>query len=107
MAMKLVIAMLLLSTAIASAKKLPPPPVEAKIVKIAISGGDTVVTVAAGSETGIDKNQACAFYGAKHKPIAGACTLIRVDKTTAIVKTQLTRDEVTGATVKIGYGVHP
>lgn len=77
-------------------------PIVARPIKVETVGKDTFVTVAAGSEAGVAKELACAFVGAGGTPIVGTCALIRIDKKTSVVKTDLARAAIDKATVKIG-----
>ena len=98
---------LAVSSGVAVADKAPPPPIEARIIKIAVSGADTLVTVASGSDNGVDKNYKCAFVDAHKATVASTCAIVRVDKKMTIMKTNLDPIAIKPLTVKLGFYLRP
>lgn len=81
----------------------PPPvvvvakPIKARVVKVDVAGASTLVTIAAGSEQGVDKTwggQVMRGDTAAAMP-GGKLTIIRIDKQFTIAKVGLTTDIVT------------
>jgi hypothetical protein len=88
---------LMLVGSFARADKAPKPAsVVGRIVGLEVYGDQCIVTVAAGTEQGIAKDWRAKFReGKTEKPLAnGDAILIRVNKRTTILKTNLTPDQV-------------
>ncbi|MBA3542752.1 MAG: hypothetical protein H0T79_24255 [Deltaproteobacteria bacterium] len=71
-------------------------PIVARVLSTNISGGDTLITVAAGSAQGITKGwRANVLRGGTEQPFPGGDgTIIRVDKTNTAIKVKLTPDQL-------------
>ncbi len=78
----------------AAADPAPPAPLTARVIKVEVMGGDTIVTAAMGSDQGISKTATCKFLDAANQPRPDDCILIRVDHRTTIVKTHMTADQL-------------
>jgi len=75
----------------------PAKPILTRVIKVDVSGDNVIVTLAAGSEMGVDKNwQGKVMRGDTKQPLVGGkITIIRVDKQRTIAKVPLTTDIVT------------
>ena len=77
------------------------PPLAAltkRIVGAEASGGFTIITVAAGTQDGIDRDWHVDVLGAGGKPMAlGDAKIVKVTKTTTFAKVRLTLDQVTSS----------
>ena len=85
------------SLAFADKKGAPRPlSISGRVVDLEIIGEDTVITVAAGTEQGIDKTWRARFReGTTTKLVPdGEAILIRIDRRTTILKTRLTPEQV-------------
>lgn len=87
------------SLADADAKRKPPPPpvaITARVVDLEVRDDARYVTVMAGSDNGITKQMRVKFReGTTTKPFAdGEALLIRVDRRTTVLKTNLTTEQV-------------
>jgi hypothetical protein len=72
------------------------PPVTARIIRNDVSGSDLIVTIGAGSDSGVQKTWgAHVLRGDTDQPLAGGeVTVIRVDKKLTVGKVHLTTDQV-------------
>ena len=69
-----------------------PAPLVGRVVAIQVMGGDTVLTVALGSDAGIDHTWAATLLS-NDKPLHDL-VIIRVNKRTTIVKLTMTFDQI-------------
>jgi hypothetical protein len=72
------------------------PPVVGRIIGNNVSGSDVIITIGAGTNSGIQKNWAAhVLRGDSDQPLAGGdVTVIRVDKGITIGKVRLTTDQL-------------
>ena len=72
------------------------PPVIGRIVGNNVSGSDVIITIAAGTNSGVQKNWgATVLRGDTDQPLAGGeVTVIRVDKGVTVGKVHLTTDQI-------------
>jgi hypothetical protein len=72
------------------------PPVVARIIGNAVSGQDVIITIGAGSNSGVQKDwTATVLRGDTNQPLAGGeVTVIRVDKAVTVGKVRLTMDQL-------------
>ena len=72
------------------------PPVIARIIGNNISGQDVIVTIAAGTNSGVQKSWgATVLRGDSDQPLAGGeVTVIRVDKGVTVGKVRLSTDQL-------------
>lgn len=74
----------------------PAKPVTARIVKLEVVSSDVALTVAAGTNSGVEKTWTGCVIDTGTKCLAdGKLVIIRVDKTTLIAKTSLTPAQIT------------
>jgi len=75
----------------------PKDPVEARAIAIEVSGNDTIVTIAVGSDKGVDRNwKGQLLRGESKEPLVGGnVTIINVTKLRTVVKVHLPSDIVT------------
>ena len=73
-----------------------PPPVIARIIAVSIQGSEMIITIAAGSNSGITKDwTAQVLRGDIDEPLpGGAITIVRVDKAITVAKVRLTGDQI-------------
>jgi hypothetical protein len=73
------------------------PPVIARIIGNNVSGSDVIITIGAGTNSGVQKNWgATVLRGDSDQPLAGGeVTVIRVDKGVTVGKVHLTTDQLT------------
>jgi hypothetical protein len=72
------------------------PPVIGRIINSSIQGGNVIVTIGAGSNSGIqDKWRATVLRGDSNEPLAGGdIEVVRVDKAVTVGKVRLTTDQL-------------
>jgi len=73
-------------------------PLICRIINVSFQGSTTIITVAAGSNDGVQKNwKACLVRGDSDEPVPGGeVEVIRVDKAVTIGKIHLTPDGLKG-----------
>lgn len=78
------------------------PPVTTRVMKNEVQGGDLIITIGAGSNSGVKKGwTAIMLRGESDSPLPGGdITIVRIDKGSTIGKVQLTADQV-----KVNYRV--
>ena len=71
-------------------------PVTGRVVRFEVLSNDLVVTVAAGSDQGVDKTWKGTFLTSltDDHPSSSDFVIVRIDKRTTVGRTHLTRDEV-------------
>lgn len=71
-------------------------PVLGRVLKNEVQGGDVIITIAGGSNSGVKKGwRATVLRGQSDEPLPGGdVTIIRIDKGTTIGKVRLTTDQV-------------
>jgi hypothetical protein len=71
-------------------------PVKARVISAGVSGGDTLITVSAGSSKGVQKTwRGQVLRGDSDAALAGGeVTVIRVDKNVTVGKVKLTTDQI-------------
>jgi len=72
------------------------PPVVGRIIQNNVSGGDVIITIGAGTNSGVQKTWgASVLRGDSDQPLAGGeVTVIRVDKSVTVGKVHLTTDQI-------------
>jgi hypothetical protein len=72
------------------------PPVLGRIIQNNVSGSDVIITIGAGTNSGVQKNWgANVLRGDSDQPLAGGeVTVIRVDKAVTVGKVHLTTDQI-------------
>lgn len=94
----LIVGILLLGPMAHADKKAAPrkPAVVGRVVDLEVRGDSHVVTVLAGSDSGIGKTWRATFVdAATRKPLAGGeAVVIHVDKTSTVLKTRLSAEQV-------------
>jgi hypothetical protein len=72
------------------------PPVIARIIGNNVQGSEVIITIGAGSNSGVQKNWgASVLRGESDQPLAGGdVTVIRVDKAVTVGKVRLTTDQL-------------
>ncbi|MBA3456733.1 MAG: hypothetical protein H0T42_26825 [Deltaproteobacteria bacterium] len=78
------------------------PSVTTRVMKNEVQGGDLIITIGAGSNSGVKKGwTATMLRGESDTPLPGGdVTIVRIDKGYTIGKVQLTADQV-----KVNYRV--
>lgn len=83
----------LLVVAVAAAE--PAKPLTARVVKLEVLSNDVVLTVAAGTNTGVEKTwTGCVIDTGTQCLADGKLLIIRVDKTTLVARTSLTPAQI-------------
>jgi hypothetical protein len=72
------------------------PPVMGRVINSSIQGSEVIVTIAAGTNSGVQSNwNAQVMRGDSDQPLAGGTiTVIRVDKAVTVGKAKLTADQL-------------
>jgi hypothetical protein len=73
----------------------PHDPLVGQIIAVDVSGSYTIITVALGSDDGVDRSWRLEVIDKKNRPAPnGAGTVVKVTKQTTYAKVKLTRDQV-------------
>ena len=84
---------LLGSPALAQPKQ-PAAPVIARVVKAVATGDTTLMITTAGTAQGLTRESTCVLIDTAGEPLPNvACTLLRIDKETSLVKAKVTVDQ--------------